>query len=639
MVNVEETPTARTGIVRRLSTDGTVLIAAGSIVAGLAAYAFQIIGGRALGEQAFAPVAAMLSVHSLLLAVLLTPVELLTVRATVLGDDERSTIGRSILGTVGACVLVMVGFTVLGRDRYLAGSMGYLPAGVAIVLTHAMFAVGRGRLAGAGRNVAYGMASAAASVARLALTVALVAYMAAALPLVWVVAVGPLVIFGFRIRTIDRPAGVPASRAGVARLMSGLVLAGAISESLVLLAPLVGGALESVSGRSEAVVSVLFVTFSLGRAPLVVSQNLASRLLAGLTRLVVAEDEAELRRWSRRLVLLALASALPAIAVGWWLGPWMVELLFGAGFVPSRAVAGLAAGASAVSAVAVLLNQVLVASGRTDRLAVAWALALLAATAGLVALPGGPALRVVAGVFIGEVVAVLAVGLMGELHEATDPRRYDVVKRMIDVVAASALLVVTLPVLIVAVAAIRLDTAGPALLRQQRIGRGGQSFGMWKLRTMTSEDHDDALTAYLRHVARLGPIRPVPDPDSPPLWNGADPRVTRVGRILRRLSLDELPNLVNVLVGQMTLVGPRPLVPDEAALLGEEAARRHDVRPGVTGLAQTHGRRAMSYADRAYFDIEYLRRRGPMLDLAILGRTVGAVIGVERPREDPTLSP
>lgn len=170
--------------------------------------------------------------------------------------------------------------------------------------------------------------------------------------------------------------------------------------------------------------------------------------------------------------------------------------------------------------------------------------------------------------------------------------------RTFDVVVAGALLALASPLLGAAAAAVRLLDGVPVVFRQQRAGRGGAPFTIYKLRTM-----------------------------APPVGGGDDePRVTRLGALLRACSLDEVPQLVNVLRGDMALVGPRPLYLDYVPLYSAEQARRLAVRPGITGLAQVSGRNALGWPQRLALDVAYVRARSPRLDLAILARTVPAVL-------------
>lgn len=187
-------------------------------------------------------------------------------------------------------------------------------------------------------------------------------------------------------------------------------------------------------------------------------------------------------------------------------------------------------------------------------------------------------------------------------------------KRTIDMVGAVALLVLVAPVLLAAVVAVRADTPGPALFRQRRTGWCGKEFKLLKLRTMQvgSEGLRVALADRNEADGRLFKIR-------------EDPRVTPVGRWLRRYSLDELPQLLNVLMGHMSLVGPRPLPVEDSDFTGE-ARRRLLVRPGLTGLWQISGRSDLAWEDALRLDLEYVDTWSIRKDLVILARTLPAVL-------------
>ena len=179
--------------------------------------------------------------------------------------------------------------------------------------------------------------------------------------------------------------------------------------------------------------------------------------------------------------------------------------------------------------------------------------------------------------------------------------RYDTVKRLLDVVVAGAMLAASLPVQAVVAALVRVSMGRPILFRQRRPGRNGRPFELVKFRTMT------AATG----IADLH----------------STTRVTRLGAVLRATSLDELPSLWNVVRGDMSLVGPRPLLMEYLDRYTPEQARRHEVRPGMTGLAQVSGRNSVAWEDRLALDVEYVDRRSLRLDVQILVRTVAAVLG------------
>jgi lipopolysaccharide/colanic/teichoic acid biosynthesis glycosyltransferase len=192
---------------------------------------------------------------------------------------------------------------------------------------------------------------------------------------------------------------------------------------------------------------------------------------------------------------------------------------------------------------------------------------------------------------------------------------YQYVKRVLDLLLCLALLPLVLIVLALCALAIALDSRGPVLFLQERTGQGGRRFRMYKLRTMVPDAEE--LKAKYQHLSMLS------YPDFKIL---DDPRVTRVGRFLRRTSLDELPQIFNVLRGDMTLVGPRP------TSFGADTYRlwhtaRLEVKPGLTGLWQVCGRNELEFDERLRLDIAYIRNRCLSLDLVILARTVGVVLG------------
>jgi lipopolysaccharide/colanic/teichoic acid biosynthesis glycosyltransferase len=178
------------------------------------------------------------------------------------------------------------------------------------------------------------------------------------------------------------------------------------------------------------------------------------------------------------------------------------------------------------------------------------------------------------------------------------------VNRTLDAALAGVGLAVAGPVLAVAAVAIKLDDGGPVFYRQRRVGLDGEEFELLKLRTMTVG------------AERRGAGYAV---------NAGDPRITRVGRALRRVSLDELPQLWNVVRGDMSLVGPRPTLAYQVAQYTPRQRRRLDVKPGITGWAQIHGRARLPWDERIELDVWYVEHRTPLLDLKILARTPAAL--------------
>ncbi len=188
-------------------------------------------------------------------------------------------------------------------------------------------------------------------------------------------------------------------------------------------------------------------------------------------------------------------------------------------------------------------------------------------------------------------------------------------KRPFDLVAASALLLITLPLFLLVALLIRLEGGGPLFFRQERVGRLGGRFRMWKFRTMVPNvddgPHREAASAWFRGEPSFGRL----------YKDQRDPRVTRVGRVLRRLELDELPQLLNVLRGDMSLVGPRPAIPYELDLYQPQYFVRQLVRPGMTGLWQVTERVRVSAAGMMALDAFYVEKASLWLDVKIMGQT------------------
>jgi lipopolysaccharide/colanic/teichoic acid biosynthesis glycosyltransferase len=185
-------------------------------------------------------------------------------------------------------------------------------------------------------------------------------------------------------------------------------------------------------------------------------------------------------------------------------------------------------------------------------------------------------------------------------------RAPDALKRLIDVTVASAALVILAPLILGLALLLRITQRAPVLFRQTRPGLGGAPFTMYKFRTMTVDaptDEDEATTDAQR--------------------------TTRLGRLLRSLSLDELPELWNVIKGDMSLVGPRPLLMEYLPRFTPEQARRHEVRPGITGLAQVSGRNALTWEQKFALDVKYVDEHDLRMDLDIIFRTIGTLLSRE----------
>lgn len=190
-----------------------------------------------------------------------------------------------------------------------------------------------------------------------------------------------------------------------------------------------------------------------------------------------------------------------------------------------------------------------------------------------------------------------------------------VLKRLLDLLVVSVLLVILSPLWLVIVLWIRLDSLGPAIFTQTRVGLRGKLYTIYKFRTMI-QNADDLMKSKLEKVTDL---------ENFVFQEKDDPRVTRSGKFLRKTSLDEVPQLLNIFRGNMSLVGPRPEVLDIVKHYTPEQRRRHDVLPGVTGWAQVNGRGELTLAETLAYDLDYVRRWSFWLDLVILWKTLFVV--------------
>lgn len=229
----------------------------------------------------------------------------------------------------------------------------------------------------------------------------------------------------------------------------------------------------------------------------------------------------------------------------------------------------------------------------------------------------------------GRVVVERTVAVPGEAIEVVEhvevptlpaaPRGYAIAKRVTDVVVSALLIVLTLPVMFLLWLLVRLDSRGPAIFRQDRVGKDGRVFRFYKFRTMYVDARERFPDLYAYDYSPE-------DVETMFFKLPHDPRLTRVGRRLRRTSLDELPNLLCVLLGRMTLVGPRPEIPEMVAYYSDAQLAKFSVKPGLTGLAQVSGRNILRFQETIAADLTYVENRSFRHDIVILLRTVKAVI-------------
>lgn len=604
-----------------LRSDGTAYIVAGSAIAGLAAYAYQFLGGQTLGTHDFAPVSFLLSIHFLVLIVVLMPIEQLIIRRLTL-DRSRKGVPRSAFWLAGTVTVAATLVAAFGVERFLNGDHRFIAFTTLTIVTHFLFVVARGHLAGWRRFRAYGSSSAVASLVRLVLALSITVIRPSASGFALGLILGPLVIAlwkPLRPVSVDRPELDQEHRESLddRGLLRGLVLASAATQALLLSGPVVVGLL----GGSPTEQSIAFAAFTLGRAPLVFGYNLLARVLPPFTEMAARGEREELRAWARGMAWAALGLSGVAALAGWALGPWVTSV-FGEGFAATRLDSAVIAVGVVFAGAGLFVGQILVARGRSGTLAVAWLGGLVAASTVIALTATDTITRVTLGFATGAVVSLI--GLMTGAVTTSEAdtmghTAYTLSKRTVDIAVSLIVLTMSFPVILVAGLAVRLTSPGPVFFKQTRVGKGGRHFGMVKIRTMTA-DADESVFA--EHLARLEAARH--SDDQMTIRISDDSRVTGVGRFLRKSSIDELPNFWNVLRGSMSLVGPRPLVPAEARLVGLGNAR-FQVKPGITGLAQVYGRDTITLDERTRLDEEYVRTRSTRLDTRIMLRTVRAV--------------
>ncbi|HLF25772.1 MAG TPA: sugar transferase [Anaerolineae bacterium] len=222
--------------------------------------------------------------------------------------------------------------------------------------------------------------------------------------------------------------------------------------------------------------------------------------------------------------------------------------------------------------------------------------------------------------------------VFSEAHLATQPamvldrRMYSLAKRVLDLAVCLSILIVVLLVMAVIAVAVLLDSPGPILFVQERVGQGGRRFRMYKFRTMRHDYNADASREFMQAFV-AGQITDHAGNAQGTVFKPIHKsQVTRLGRILRQTSLDELPQIYNVLRGEMSLVGPRPNIPWEVEAYQDWHRQRLNARPGITGLAQVYGRSSISFDAIVKYDIEYIRRQSIKLDVQILWLTVKSVL-------------
>lgn len=210
----------------------------------------------------------------------------------------------------------------------------------------------------------------------------------------------------------------------------------------------------------------------------------------------------------------------------------------------------------------------------------------------------------------------LVVKKIDECVEKSKAKTYDIVKRIIDIIIGSIGLIICLPIFIIIGIIIKLDSKGPIFFKHKRIGKHGNKLEIYKFRTMI-DNAEEAMKYFTEEQKKEFK-------ENFKLEN--DPRVTRIGKILRKTSLDELPQIINILKGEMSIIGPRPIVETELEKYGKDKEKFLSVAPGLTGNWAANGRSDVSYEERIALELDYIENRSLMLDLKIFFKTIGSVL-------------
>lgn len=420
-------PGLATGV-GRARADGTVTMLIGTLMAGVAGYAWQAAGTRTLGNVRFAPVATMWTLSFLVITILLAPIEQYATRTISSGPQGRASLARSmpaLMRILGSATLLLAIGCLLVRGKFFHGEAGYAVVGGLLVACFGSLGFVRGVLAGERDFRRYGWLTGLDGVSRLTVGAIILLLGGTPLAFAWSIPVCALVSLAWWRRTprlLERGRAAPDSHVPIRTFMATMVGGTAAAQLILAGGPLLLGLL----GAPGPTVTVLFVAQTVGRGALLVALPLWSRALPGLTGIAMRREHESLSRLAEKILVIAVAVAVIGAAFAAVVGPPVLAVLFGDGSRPDAFVAG-AVGAGTVLAVGNLgLNQLLVAAVRTSRITVSWWLALVVAVLYIVVAPGSPLERVVVGFVIGEALAMVL------LTVASSPARApDVVRRAV----------------------------------------------------------------------------------------------------------------------------------------------------------------------------------------------------------------
>jgi O-antigen/teichoic acid export membrane protein len=392
---------------RGFRTPGTMFMVSGGFVGAIAAYIFQVYGGRALGPEEFAPIGVLWTTFFILTTVLLTPLEQYVTREVASG---RKAIPHNLVPAAAMAVIGSVvggGFVFVTLDGLFGGSWQYIVQMVLLMAGYSLLAVGKGVLAGGRRFRGFGWILIVESTARLVAGVVAILLFASAESLGWAMVFGGFAVLVTRWWRHD----VKNDDASVSRpwrFLGGYVGASASSQLLLGGAPIAVATLSA----DPVLISIVFVTFTLFRAPLTLILLLQGRVLPYLVGLVGAGDSLVLTRIARRIMFAGAGLTVMGGLVGRLIGPKVVSVLFGEEFAPSATVAMFVAAGVMAAFATQIAGQLLVAEGRTSRLALGWLGGLIVGLVALAIFRGQPDARVAGSFAVGEVAALFLMSVL-----------------------------------------------------------------------------------------------------------------------------------------------------------------------------------------------------------------------------------
>jgi O-antigen/teichoic acid export membrane protein len=397
----------------RLKISGTAAMILGTMVSAFSVYVYQVIAGRNLGTDGFAPIGVMWTVMFLVFTVLLLPVEQYVTRHLTITGGRTAGDRTGVLlvgGTIAVGILLGVGFVLTTLDRFFEGAPVYALVMFVNLAGRSMLAVARGYLAGRRRFHAYGAAIAIEGVALVALSLFVAAVNPTTLAFAIAMSIGPIAVLLVRPFSGGHR-GEPlqdATSLGIG-FLGPLIIATGASQLVLSVGPIVVGFV----GGTAAAISVFFITFTLFRGPVTSSYNIVARVLPDFTALAARGEQQRLSAWAGRLGLIGIGTIVLFGASGWVLGPAVVDFLYGGEFRPSSHLAALGAAGVGAALIALFLNQIYIARGETGRMALVWVSSLLMAGLVLAVTSAEPVIRVGTAFLAGEATAMVLLAIVG----------------------------------------------------------------------------------------------------------------------------------------------------------------------------------------------------------------------------------